>query len=147
LFATLYALANFNKTKNMMKQTLKYPRRFFALMHDVSAAVAALFAAYLLRFNFDIPAEHLHVMRQSLPWVVALQLAAFIYFGLYRGVWRFASVPDLKRIVFAISSSAILLVALMFMFNRGALLPRSVLILDPLMLMLMMGGSRVLYRA
>ena len=131
----------------MMKQTLKNPRRFLALMHDVSAAVVALLAAYLLRFNFDIPAEHLHVMWQSLPLVVAFQLAAFIYFGLYRGVWRFASVPDLKRIVFAICSSVILLVALMFMLNRGALVPRSVLILDPLILMLMMGGSRVLYRA
>lgn len=130
-----------------MKQTLKNPRRFLALTHDISAAAVAWLVAYLLRFNFAIPAEHTQMMWQSLPWVVLLQLVAFIYFGLYRGIWRFASVLDLKRILLAVGTSAILVVAFLFMLDRATFVPRSVLILDPLLLVMSMGGSRMLYRA
>jgi FlaA1/EpsC-like NDP-sugar epimerase len=86
-------------------------------------------------------------MEQSLLWVVPLQGVIFITYGLYRGMWRFASVPDLKRIIFAVGSAAIIVAALLFMMSSTIVIPRSVLILDPLLLMLMMGGSRFAYRA
>lgn len=130
-----------------MKKTLINPLTFLALLHDVVVASLAWVAAYLLRFNFAIPAEHLQYMLQSIVWVVPLQAIVFVMFSLYRGMWRFASVPDLKRILFAIGSAAILVAALLFMFRTSIVIPRSVLILDPLLLMLMMGGSRFVYRA
>jgi FlaA1/EpsC-like NDP-sugar epimerase len=130
-----------------MKQTLINPRTFLALLHDIIVAAFALVAAYLLRFNFSIPPEHLQNMWQSVIWIAPLQGAVFIAYGLYRGMWRFASVPDLKRIVFAVGSAAVLVAALLFMLSSSIIIPRSVLILDPLLLMLMMGGSRLAYRA
>lgn len=130
-----------------MKQTLINPRTFFALLHDVTVATLAWIAAYLLRFNFSIPAEHVQYMSQSIFWVVLLQTAVFVSFGLYRGMWRFASLPDLKRILFAVASAAVLVAAVLFMLRSNIIVPRSVLILDPLLLMLMMGGSRFAYRA
>jgi FlaA1/EpsC-like NDP-sugar epimerase len=130
-----------------MKQTLINPRTFLALLHDVIVAAVAWVAAYLLRFNFSIPAEHMQHMWQSVLWVAPLQGAVFITYGLYRGMWRFASVPDLKRILFAVGSAAVLVAALLFMLSTSIKIPRSVLILDPLLLMLMMGGSRFAYRA
>lgn len=130
-----------------MKKTLINPLTFLALLHDVVVATLAWVAAYLLRFNFAIPAEHFQYMLQSVVWVVPLQAIVFVAFSLYRGMWRFASVPDLKRILFAIGSAAILVAALLFMFRTSIVIPRSVLILDPLLLMLMMGGSRFVYRA
>lgn len=130
-----------------MKKTLMNPLTFLALLHDVSVAVVAWVVAYLLRFNFSIPAEHLDHMLQSVGLVVALQGAVFISFGLYRGVWRFASVLDLKRIFIAVFSASALIIAGLFMLQSGIVIPRSVLILDPLLLILMMGGSRFIYRA
>lgn len=130
-----------------MKQTLINPRTFLALLHDVTVATLAWVAAYLLRFNFTIPVEYFHNMVQSLLWVVPLQGIVFIAYGLYRGMWRFASVPDLKRIIFAVGSAAVIVAALLFMMSSTVIIPRSVLILDPLLLMLMMGGSRFAYRA
>ena len=130
-----------------MKKALINPLTFLALLHDVTVASLAWVAAYLLRFNFSIPVEHLHNMGQSLIWIVPLQGAVFISYGLYRGMWRFASVLDLKRIIFAVGSAAILVAALLFMLSTNVIIPRSVLILDPLLLMLMMGGSRFTYRA
>jgi FlaA1/EpsC-like NDP-sugar epimerase len=130
-----------------MKKQLINPLTFLALLHDVAVAAFVWIAAYLLRFNFAIPPEHLGYMLQSILWVISLQGAVFVMYGLYRGVWRFASVSDLKRILYAVGSAAVLVAALLFMMRSSIVIPRSVLILDPLLLMLLMGGSRFIYRA
>ncbi|MFA6178261.1 MAG: nucleoside-diphosphate sugar epimerase/dehydratase [Candidatus Methylopumilus sp.] len=118
-----------------------------AFTHDIFGASLAWFFAYLLRFNFDIPSEFVGALWQTALWVVPLQVAIFVKFGLYRGVWRFASVPDLQRILLAVSVSTLAVTALLFMFKPHGIVPRSVLILDPILLVLIAGGSRFLYRA
>lgn len=130
-----------------MKKALLNSRSALALGHDIVAAAAAWYAAYLLRFNFELPPEHQAVMLQTLWLALTLQAVAFISFGLYRGTWRFASVLDLKRILLTVTVSAVVLVALLFMLSSTFRVPRSVLILDPILLILMMGGSRFVYRA
>jgi len=65
-----------------MKKVLINPRTLLALLHDLTAASVAWFAAYLLRFNFAIPAEHVQYMLQSIVWIVPLQGAVFIAYGL-----------------------------------------------------------------
>lgn len=118
-----------------------------AFAHDVLVAVLAWFLAYLLRFNLFIPHEFIVSAWQTLLWVLPLQAIAFIFFGLYRGVWRFASISDLQRILMAVSVAALAVTAVLIMFKPHGIVPRSVLILDPILLVLMMGGSRVAYRA
>lgn len=130
-----------------MNKTPINPRTFLALLHDIAAAMIAWISAYLLRFNFAIPEDFATSMLQSLSWVVSLQAFIFIVFGLYRGVWRFASVSDLKRIFLAIAAATALITAALFMLQTDIVIPRSVIILDPLLLILMMGGSRFVYRA
>ena len=130
-----------------MKKTLVNPITFVALLHDIAMASFAWFLAYLLRFNFSIPAEFITSLLQTLPWVVGLQAIVFVYVGLYRGVWRFASVSDLRRIILAVTASAVSIVAVFFMLKLDIIIPRSVLVLDPILLILMMGGSRFAYRA
>lgn len=123
------------------------PRTILAIFHDIVAAAFAWAVAYLLRFNFSIPPDFASEMLATLGWVVMLQVSVFVSFGLYRGVWRFASVSDLKRIFLAVSSAAVLLAAFFFMLKTDVVIPRSVLVLDPLLLILLMGGSRFAYRA
>ncbi|MCC6532422.1 MAG: polysaccharide biosynthesis protein [Burkholderiales bacterium] len=120
------------------------PRTAMAAGHDTVAAALAWCLAFLLRFNFEIPADYAAMMLANLPWIVALQAAVFWYFGLYRGIWRYASLPDLKRIVFAVTVSGVMVTALLFMFRIGV--PRSVLVLYPLLLAVTMAGSRLAYR-
>ena len=121
------------------------PRSFAALAHDVVAAALAWSAAYWLRFNLDIPEPFFEAMLASLAWVIPLQCAAFLAFGLYRGIWRYASVPDVKRILLAAVTS-IAAVSLVIVLGRIPGVPRSVLVIDPLLLILFMAGSRLAYR-
>lgn len=122
------------------------PLSLLVFLHDVAAACLAWLAAYWLRFNLELPERFALGLLDTLGPVVLVQSIFFFAFGLYRGIWRFASLPDLKRIVTAVGLGA--LAAPMSLFMLGLLqdVPRSVLLLDPLLLVLLMSGSRILYR-
>ena len=81
-----------------------------------------------------------------LPVVLLLQGAAFWYFGLYRGIWRFASIPDLVRIVKAVATGVVVSAVVIFLWTRLEGVPRSVFVLDAVLLGLLLGGPRMLYR-
>lgn len=123
-----------------------------AFLHDVAAATGVWIAAFGLRFNLDVPDEYVVMLLKSIVWVVPLQAAIFWCFGLYRGIWRYASVPDLKRIAAAVATAAVAVTLSNLLYvgylpgPHPLLLPRSVLILDPVLLILIMGGSRLGYR-
>jgi FlaA1/EpsC-like NDP-sugar epimerase len=123
------------------------PLTLIIILHDILAAVAAWFGAYWLRFNLSVPADFLGSAWAMLLWVVPLQALVFWRFGLYRGIWRFASLPDLKRIVRAVGIAALLVPLGLILLHAGAAVPRAVLILDPLLLVVLMGGNRMAYRA
>lgn len=118
-----------------------------AVLHDFSVAVFIWFFAFLLRFNFNLPPEFIKPILVSLPVVLLIEASCFYYFGLYRGVWRFASLPDLKRIVRAVGLSALIIMSLSLIARSNLIIPRAVLVLNPLLLILAMGGSRFAYRA
>ena len=121
-------------------------RATLAVLHDAVAAALAWSLAYLLRFNFDLPDEFAAELRHTLLWVVPLQMLIFWRFGLYRGIWRYASTADLRRIVLAVLLSAAAIPLLFWMLRLGLVIPRSVLVINPLLLILLMGGSRFVYR-
>ncbi|MEJ5211281.1 MAG: nucleoside-diphosphate sugar epimerase/dehydratase [Burkholderiales bacterium] len=123
------------------------PRALLAFAHDVAAAAGAWWLAFWLRFSPEWPLQFAHLFWQGLPAVVLTQAVCFVGFGLYRGMWRFASLPDLKRILAAVGVSALAAPAALLLLIPGAVIPRSVLILDPLLLVTIMGGSRLAYRA
>ncbi|MGA9164110.1 MAG: nucleoside-diphosphate sugar epimerase/dehydratase [Thiobacillus sp.] len=123
------------------------PRTVTIILHDILAATLAWLGAYWLRFNLALPPEYLSAALSTLAWVVPLQAAVFWRFGLYRGIWRFASLPDLKRIVLAVGLGAVMVPVVLILFRVSAVVPRSVLILDPLLLLILMSGSRLGYRA
>ena len=122
-------------------------RRIIVFLHDLIAAGLAWVAAFWLRFNLDIPGEFAEVMLTRLPWVVAIYAMAFWALGLYRGLWRFASLPDMRRIQVAVGIGALATPALLAMARAGFMVPRSAYLLSPILLVLMMGGSRLAYRA
>ncbi len=127
-----------------MMLKLKRALNFIAFSHDILIASLAWYVAFLLRFNFSIPREFITVMLYTMPVIVGLQAAIFWKFGLYRGVWRYASIPDLKRIVTTALLSLLAISTVLMIW--GFVVPRSVLILDTILLVLMMGGSRFAYR-
>jgi FlaA1/EpsC-like NDP-sugar epimerase len=123
------------------------PRTGLAIVHDVAAACAAWVLAFWLRLNLELPSPYAAVMLQTLPVVVPVQVLILLRFGLYRGIWRYASLHDLRVLLTAVFVAALAVPALLVLFRLADPVPRSVFILDPLLLLFMMGGSRLAYRA
>jgi FlaA1/EpsC-like NDP-sugar epimerase len=122
-------------------------RRLTAFSHDLAAAMLAWVIAFWLRFNLEIPPSFAHVMWTRLPWVLAVYAVVFWVLGLYRGLWRFASLPDLQRILAAVGIGALAVPALLALARADTHVPRSVYLLAPLLLIGAMSGSRLAYRA
>ncbi|WP_028226033.1 polysaccharide biosynthesis protein [Paraburkholderia ferrariae] len=120
---------------------------FSAFLFDIGGVAAAWLTAYLLRFNASVPTEFWRGAVSSLIWVLPIYAVMFRIFGLYRGMWVFASLPDLLRISKAIISSALIVMVGSVMVQPSPIIPRSVLIVSPLLLFFVMGGARALYRA
>ena len=122
-------------------------RAFLAFTHDAAASGIAWLLAFWLRFNLEVPSEQWRAALSMLPWVVAAHAVIFWRFGLYRALWRYANLLDLQRIMAAIAVAAAALAVLILSTMPAAAVPRSVFLISPLLLILMMGGSRLLYRA
>jgi len=112
----------------------------------VCAAAVAWVGLYWLRFNLELHEPQLSDIARTLAWILPLQAAIFLVFGLYRGLWRFASLPDLQRIVLAAGVGAVAIPVVLVMLQLTAVVPRSVLILYPPVLIFLMAGSRFAYR-
>jgi FlaA1/EpsC-like NDP-sugar epimerase len=121
-------------------------RGSLAFAHDVCAAALAWAALCWLGFNLDFKESYLQDMGSTLTWILPLQAGIFLALGLYRGLWRFASIVDLQRIVFAAGLGAILIPVVLVMLKLQAVVPRSVLVFYPVVLIFLMTGSRFAYR-
>ncbi len=108
---------------------------------------AAWLCAYWVRFNLqDVPADYWQSALRYLPWVIVFQAAVFWFFGLYRGIWRFSSIPDLIRIIKAVSVGAFAIACGLFIYSRLEGVPRSVILLYATFLLLFLSWPRFLYR-
>jgi len=121
--------------------------RWAAFFHDTVWVLLALLLAYLLRFNFDgIPVAHRQLLYQLLIFAPPVQGIIFWLFGLYRGFWRFASIPDLVRILKAVGMGALVITVTCGFLTRFQGVPRSVFVLYPLLLAGGLCGPRLLFR-
>ena len=130
----------------MLIKTQINSRNFLAFVHDVFASALAWFIAFWLRFNLDGPQPWLDFVLQTLPWIVPVQALIFWQLGLYRGIWRYASLLDLKGILLAVGIAGLSVPLILLMGQVHNIVPRSVLVLDPILLAALMCGSRLAFR-
>lgn len=122
-------------------------RSLLVFLADVAMAGIAWLLAFLLRFNFEIPLEFQPGLLLAVAVGVPVAALSFRLFGLYRGIWVFASLPDLLRIARAVGMAAVVVPAVvMVAFRWDPVIPRSVFILQPILLLVLMGGLRAAFR-
>jgi FlaA1/EpsC-like NDP-sugar epimerase len=116
-------------------------------LHDIVMVTFAWIGAYWLRFNLSqVPEPYWTSSIRLLPFVIVIQAVIFRWLGLYRGVWRFASIPDLIRIGKAVALGVVVVSLAAFLYNRLVGVPRSIFPLYSILLLLLLCGPRVFYR-
>ncbi len=124
----------------------RYGRRLLVAGHDLVMVALALCLSFLVAYDFTVPDEVRVALWQALAVFVPVQGMVLWWAGLYRGVWRFASIPDLQNIVRAVGVGILAGSLALFIVNRLAFVPRSSLLLYPIFLALLLGGPRIAYR-
>jgi FlaA1/EpsC-like NDP-sugar epimerase len=109
----------------------------------VFIVIASLYAAHLVRFDFDIPRLFLLLLAQILPFVIIIKLICFYFFDLYRGMWRYTSIADLLNIIKATSVSSLLIITLILFSTRFQGFSRGVYIIDWGFTILLVSGFRL----
>src|SRR5688572_6619481 len=130
-----------------MQHLIRSPQAFVALAHDVVMAAISFLLALYLRLggvNFADYAERL--VPTSLPVFVAVCAGVFAAMGLYRGIWRYASLNDVTAILKATAIAMLIFVPLQFLLTRLEDLPRSQIVINWLVLVALLTGPRVAYR-
>lgn len=129
-----------------MKHLLRNKNFWTILVTDAGLVCVSYVLAYLIRFENDIPPDQVEMLVQTLPWIVPLKILLFAWLGLYRGMWRYTSISDLINIIKAtvISAGAIALALLLIRHFEG--FSRSVLVMDALLTLTLIGGVRLLIR-
>jgi UDP-GlcNAc:undecaprenyl-phosphate GlcNAc-1-phosphate transferase len=125
---------------------LSYKRRIFEVLLDVVLVSLAYYFAYALKFGPFTNSPDWALFLRTLPIVVCLKIVTFLAVGVYRGLWRYASVSDVFAFARAVAlSSVAALLAIVFAF-RFAGFSRTVFILDGLLLLIMLTISRFSFR-
>ena len=112
---------------------------------DVVIAGFALLGAYLLRYNLELPPNVEGVLFYTAGFC-AISAVVFFLFGVHRGVWRFASVNDLRNIVLASTTSMLVFLLAMFLVDRLTVIPRSVPLIAWFVMIVLLSAPRVIYR-
>ena len=126
------------------ERTLKNTRRIALLVFDIFSIVISGYIALLLRFNGRIEAGYLENLNDVLIPVAAAGIVIFALLHLYRSLWQFASITELRNIIAAslLASVANGLICEV----SGNVMPRSCYIIFFLFLTMLLGGSRFFYR-
>lgn len=130
--------------KRLGEKTQLNIRRIFLVSFDVISIIIAAYGSLLLRFNGPIESQYLHRVNILIGSMILIGLAIFITFRLYHSLWQFASIIELKNIIFASIMSAIANILICEL--TGNPLPRSCYFIYFLLLVLVVGGSRFIYR-
>lgn len=121
--------------------------RMAVVTHDLAMVWVVWHTLHWLRFGVMANPPQLPLWSPEVALVLIAQGLVFWQVGLYRGLWRFASVPDLWNIFKACALGLFAIVLGLFLYNRLDMVSRTVLVLYPLVLMALLGAPRLLYRA
>ncbi|MGY0710820.1 polysaccharide biosynthesis protein [Azospirillum argentinense] len=122
------------------------PRASLVYLHDLTMTAVSLVVALYLRVGQQAFDEYRDPLLTGLPILVLIGAVAFRFSGLYRGIWRYASVPDLAQLLRAVTMVVLCFVAVMFLLTRLESLPRSLPVILWFVQLVLLGGPRFAYR-
>jgi len=126
--------------------TIYHKQRMFEVVVDFFVISISYIGAYLLRFEGVLVPINLQLVVESLPIIIIIKLSSFYWFGLYRGVWRYAGLYDLFNVIKAVTVGCIVsIIALVFLFRVEGY-SRAVFIIDWLILLISASGVRLAMR-
>ncbi len=125
----------------------RYRRPAGLAVFDMLAVTGAFVAAYLIRFDWQIPDFLENRIPEALPVIAVIKLLAFLLFRLYGIRWEDAGRREIWRLFKAVTAGSILSAVLVLVAYQFYLFSKSVFIIDWLLCLVLLGGARLLLPA
>jgi FlaA1/EpsC-like NDP-sugar epimerase len=125
--------------------TLKY-RRIPIVAFHMALIVLANYLAFWIRFDGMVPAHEKELMFRLIPWLMLIRGLTFVPFQLYKGLWRYTGIWDLRNVIAGVVGSTVLFYITVHWIFGIKNYPLSIFIIDSLLLIFFMGGSRLARR-
>jgi FlaA1/EpsC-like NDP-sugar epimerase len=129
----------------LLKKLTVHPRSLVLLAVDTGLVLVAWILSFWLRFNLEIPDDFLAMCLKTLPISAVSYGVAFLALGVHRQVWRFIALAELRQLSAAVFIGALLVGAAILML-RVANFPRSVLLLHPVIVVMLLAAARAASR-
>lgn len=120
--------------------------RLAVVLHDLAMVWAAWISTNWLRYSLEPNPPPFVWFSPEIGIVLLVQGLVLWWTGLYKGLWRFASLPDLWNIIRAGVLGSIAIAVALFLYNRLGTVPRAVLVIYPVALSVLLGVPRLAYR-
>lgn len=139
----LRKLLELNKTLGGVKVKLS-KKQLFLLACDIVLIQLALLLSFYLRFEGTLPNDFMKVYGPLIIPITVIKIGIFIFNKVYKRVWRYANINELMAIIQGISVSSAVFIGYVFFFRIS--FPRSIVLLDWMITLILIGGSRFLFR-
>jgi len=120
------------------------PKKGILIINDAVLIACAYFLSYFIRFDCRYPVQFIDLILKTLPIIILVKIVTFFFVGMYKPVWRYASISAVLLIIWATLLSSLVSAFGLYILNLRA--PRSILILDLMISFLLVGSSRLLVR-
>lgn len=118
-----------------------------AMFYDLLMTSLCFYLALSIRYESITPWSFKNIPILKLTLITsAIQFPIFVIFGLYRGIWRFSSIPDLVRLIKGITAGVVASNLFLFFMYRLSHVPRVSIFIDWVLLIMALGGGRFSYR-
>jgi FlaA1/EpsC-like NDP-sugar epimerase len=121
-------------------------RSVLVICTQLGLIAAANVAAFVLRFEGDIPSDYARLFLKGLPIVLVIYGVGLVVFGIQRGLWRYVGLHDLGRILWASVISSAVFYGVVHGILGWFAYPRSVIILTGVLSGLFLAGIRLVVR-
>jgi len=122
------------------------PRKLLILFIDIALCTLSIYVSHLLRWDGNIPEYYINLHLKFLFPFLIIRIAVFMGFKFYSRFWEYSTIEDLIQIIKAVILGSVLAIFFIFIYDRSLELSRSVMFIDILLLIIMLGGSRLLWR-
>ncbi len=126
--------------------TISHKRRIFEIILDSFLIALSYYGAYFLYFGSLEASNTREIFLRTLPILIVVKLGAFLFAGVYRGMWRYTSITDFFTFGKGVALGSVLSVLAIFLIYRTENFSRSVLVMDALILLVALSVSRMAFR-
>ena len=123
-----------------------YKKQILEIIFDSLIIIFCFTSSHYLRYENDFPSDTWIVHDEVLGWLVIIKIITFYLFNLYKGIWKYASVPDMINAFKATLSASILLIIFIFFIYGDLSFSRSVIIIDFFLTFIFISFFRVFFR-